>query len=414
MNRRMVRLAAACSIAFAASRAIADGPLVITHGGTYSGQWTSDDPSTPVIKIATKETVVIERSTLVGRGKLIDADAGGADVFVRDVHGVALNPNVADRAAGRFFTGDEVRRVVIEHCQLDGTSGIYVHRAAANDAEITISGNDARNIDGRRSDGRGGYRPFNSRYRADEHRNEDGFDVVQFVQLDGVVGLAYGRIAWNRVVNEPGRSRVEDNISLYESSGRPGSPIRVHDNCVVGGYTIDPSKSDATRDGWSEDWSYSGGGIMLGDGPGKTLATASGFIDAEDNLVLSTGNYGIAVAGGHDIRVNGNRVFASGTLADGRPVVTQNVGVYVWDIAKGKKQTPPTFYAVTGSKNLVGWMNAEKSARNDWWVPDATGWVDNVAMHGPVLAEREGQERVRWTQRAEAAGVVVGIRPTDR
>ena len=406
-----MRIGLACACLAAASPVFAGGPLVISHGGTYRGEWTSDDPNTPAIRIVTKEPVVIEGSTVRGRGKLIDADHGDADVIVRDVHGIGLNPNVPDRAAGRFFTGEEVARVVIEHCQLDGTAGIYIYRTspAVKDAEITVRCNAVRDIDGRFSDGHEGYRDFNIRKRLSDGRTEEGMDYVQFLQLNGVAGLARGEIAWNHVVNEPGVSRVEDNISLYETSGRPGAPLRVHDNCVVGAYTIDPSRRDVTAGGWQEDWAYSGGGIMLGDGPGKTLATASGFLACENNVVLSTGNYGIGVAGGHDIRVTGNRVLGSGRLTDGRTVLTQNVGIYVWDIAKGRLREPPTCFAVSGSGNTVGWWNAADAKRNDWWVPQATTWADNVRFAGPLMPDQETTEQAQWLLRAKAAGITVGL-----
>ena len=301
---------------------------------------------------------------------------------------------------------------MIEHCQLDGTAGIYVHLTSKSvkDPEITVRFNAVHDIDGRFSDGHGGCRPFNLRTRVNDGHTEQGCDLVQFVQLNGVHALGHGEIAWNQVVNEAGQSRVEDNISLYETSGRPGRPLRVHDNCIVGAYTIDPSRRDATHDGWREDWGYSGGGIMLGDGPGKSLDTASGYIDAVDNVVLSTGNYGIGVAGGHDIRVDGNRVLGCGRLADGRPVLTQNVGIYVWDIAKGKGRKPPTFFAVTGSHNVVGWINNGEAKRNDWWVPDVTSWTDNVRLSGPLTVERESRELTQWLSRVELAGFTVGVR----
>ncbi|MFC4456243.1 NPCBM/NEW2 domain-containing protein, partial [Deinococcus sonorensis] len=47
------------------------GPLVITKGGTYTGNWQSNDPSVPVITIKTSEPVIIENSTLRGRGNLV-------------------------------------------------------------------------------------------------------------------------------------------------------------------------------------------------------------------------------------------------------------------------------------------------------------------------------------------------------
>ena len=405
-------LVASCSFLQAADSA----PIVIDRGGTYIGNWASDDPAIPVIRITTREPVVIERSTLRGRGALIVADAGAVDLIVRDTHGVGQNPNIAGRAAGRFLQAQEIAHLTVERCELDSTAGIYVHgltKAPGVTPSLRIVSNLARNIDGRRSDGNGGYLPFNTRTPENGGKAEDGFDIVQFLQLDGVTGLSQGEIAWNHVTNEPYLSRVEDNISLYESSGTAEHPILIHDNCIVGAYTIDPTRTDGHRDGWNEDWSYSGGGIMLGDGAGKSLETASGYLRATHNVVVSTSNYGIAVASGHDTEVTDNQVIASGQLADGRGIAAQNVGIYVWDAAKGKRRTPRTFFAITVRGNEIGWAAKDKRSRNDWWLPDATAVDHNAHAPGPITPAIEMQAIAQWQSRAALAGQAPGIRPAE-
>lgn len=403
---------ASCSSAHAAE----SPPLVIDKGGTYTGNWASDDPAVPVIRITTREPVTIERSTLRGRGALIVANAGAVDLVIRDTRGIGQNPNIAGRAAGRFLEAEEIAHLTVEHCELENNAGIYVHRLAkalAVEPSLRIISNLARNIDGRRSDGNGGYLQFNTHMPEKGDKAEDGFEIVQFLQLDGVVGLEHGKIAWNHVTNEPGRSRVEDNISLYESSGTAEHPILIHDNCIVGAYTIDPTRTDDRRDGWIEDWSYSGGGIMLGDGPGKSIETASGYLRATRNVVVSTSNYGIAVASGHDTEVADNQVIASGLLPGGRFVSAQNVGIYVWDAARGKKRTPPTFFAITVRGNDVGWAAKDKRSRNDWWLPDATTVDHNAHAPGPITPATETQAIAQWQSRATLAGHAPGIRPTE-
>ena len=405
-------LLTSCSSAAHAAEA---PPLVIDKGGTYTGNWASDDPAIPVIRITTREPVIIEHSTLRGRGALIVADAGAVDLIVRDTRGVGQNPNVAGRAAGRFLQAQEIAHLTIEHCELEGTAGIYVHRlekTADTAPSLRIVSNLARNIDGRRSDGHDGYLQFNTRTPENGGKTENGFEIVQFLQLDGVVGLENGEIAWNHIINEPGRSRVEDNISLYESSGTAEHPILIHDNCIVGAYTIDPTRTDVRRDGWNEDWSYSGGGIMLGDGPGKLLETASGYLRATHNVVVSTSNYGIAVASGHDTEVSDNQVIASGLLPGGQLAAAQNVGIYVWDAAKGKKRTPPTFFAITVRGNEIGWAAKDKRSRNDWWLPDATISDRNAHTPGPITPATETQAIMQWQSRAVLAGHAPGIQPT--
>lgn len=121
------------------------------------------------------------------------------------------------------------------------------------------------------------------------------------------------------MINEPNNSFVEDNISTYRSSGTASTPVRIHNNFIMGGYPINPA-----TDG------YSGGGIMAGDGDhddGKVPPPA--YIYVYDNQVINTTNYGIAIAGGHNHKVLRNRVVNAGKLSDGTVVKASNVGVYV-------------------------------------------------------------------------------------
>ena len=67
--------------------------------------------------------------------------------------------------------------------------------------------------------------------------NDLDFGAI-IAQLDKVRHLAGVEIAWNEVINEPGNSAVEDNISIYLSSGTPQSPIRIHDNFIRGAFPI--------------------------------------------------------------------------------------------------------------------------------------------------------------------------------
>jgi hypothetical protein len=386
----------------------AAGPLVITRGGTYSGTWSSDDPETAAVTVRTAEPVVIDRSTLHGRGTLIAVVAEHADVTVRDTVGTGQNPGVAGRPPGRFLTAESFDRVVVEHCQLDHTAGIYLlTNAGRATGAVRVIANRATDIDGRLSDGRGGWLDFNDRKSNRDGHVEHGYAVVQFLQLDKVRAAGM-EVAWNEVVNEPGQSRVEDNVSVYDSGGTAVSPLLVHDNCVRGAYTVDPARRDARDADWSYDWSYSGGGLMLGDGPARTAGTAPAFVRATDNVVVATANYGIAISAGHDITFDHNLLVSAGVLPDGRPVAAQNVGAYVWDAGHGKGRG--TFFGDGGTDNVIGW--AKGAGRNDSWTPDATVWARNRPLRGPVTPADEAAAADGWRARAAAAGVTVG--PTRR
>ena len=377
------------------------GPIVITRGGTYTGNWESLDPAVPAVRIETAEPVIIQDAIVRGRGDLIVSLAEHARVTVKSTTGYGLNPDVYGLSPGRFFEAVNFDGVVLEDNYLEGTGGIKLLDYLGNHTpadSVRVVGNSALNIDGRRSDGAGGFLDFNERTRRGDGLEEEGYKIRQFLQLDKVQGVPGIEIAWNRVVNEPGRSRVEDNINVYKSSGAPGSPIRIHDNYIQGAYTVRPWQGGTTTDGtWDYDWGYAGGGILLGDG-----SSGVAYVEAFGNHVVSTSNYGIAIAAGHDVSFHHNRVVSSGRLPDGRWIAEQNVGVYIWDLYD---TGPGNFYNNTAYDNLIGWVNEPDGSRNDWWVPDATSF-DNAHWIGDVTPEVEAEEFARWDGKRAAATLV--------
>ena len=361
--------AAACVLLFATAMLRAREPAAryrITRGGTYSGEYVSDDPGLAIISIETSDPVIIENSTLRGRGNLIVSHYHHADLTIR---------NCVGSGAGRFAHIEGFNRLAIEHCRLDGTRGIYLLDYAGNrtpEQSIRIAWNQARNIDGRRPDGKQ--------------------DLVQFLQLDKVRHVAAVEIFFNEIINEPAKSCVEDNISIYLSSGTKESPIKIHDNFIRGAYPADPLAKG-----------YSGGGIMLGDGVGKTADDDSHFVEAFANQVIDTSNYGIAISAGHDCTMYYNRIVSAGVLPDGTKIPAQNVGAYVWDSYKAGKQH---FFNNRGHDNVIGWVN--KDGRNDWWRPGAAAWENNQNWPAPITRDVYDEERKRWQEKLSNAGITVG------
>src|SRR6185437_8922174 len=354
-------------------------PLVITRGGTYSGTWESKNARIPAVSIQTTEPVTIENATLRGRGNLIQAAVPHVQLVIRNTHGIGMNPNVRGLSPGRFLTAESFDSIDVENCQLDGTAGIYLLSYGGDFGSghtIRILRNIAHNIDGRKGDGSGSF----------THQTS----LVQFVQLDKVTHLAGIEIAWNQITNEPGHSGVEDVISVYKSSGTASSPIRIHDNFIDGAYPVNPHSK-----------SYSGGGIMLGDGSADTVDAACGYVEAYSNQVLNTTNYGIAISAGHDIVFHDNRILSTGRLPDGSPVPAQNVGAYIWDTHHDSRRTPPTFYNNSGHDNVIGWQKGR--GRNDWWTPDAAGWMNNTHWPGRLDTAAIAVEQRMWQQKLAVA-----------
>jgi Fibronectin type III domain len=352
------------------------GPITITAGGTYTGNWQSLDPDVPAVRIRTSQPVFIENSTIRSRGTLIDAYGFAADITIRNSRGFGMNPNARGEHAGRFLDVDGFANVDVENNYMEGTAGIYLYDYRgdhSNSQTVKVLRNQAKNIDGRTSDGAGGY------YFDPEE------EYVQFFQIDGVRGIRNAEVAWNQVINEPGKSLVEDNINIYKSSGTADDPFRIHDNYIDGGYPFDPVN----------DTDYSGGGILLSD-------QGSSFISAFRNQVLNTTNYGVAISSGHDNVFYDNRIFSTGILPNGRPIPTQNVGAYIWNINEES-----SFARNWGHDNLIGWVNND--GRNDWWVPDSSSWDNNTSLNGGVTSATIRGEWAIWQSKLANAGVVAGV-----
>ncbi len=198
------------------------------------------------------------------------------------------------------------RQVVVKGCRIENVvSGVY----AIDSQAIQVLGNFVRNVTG-------------------------PFPRGQAAQFDAVSG-ANNVIRDNYVINERGKSFPEDCINLFKSTGTAESPILVENNYLTG----DPVAG-------SQDKSANGSGIMLGDFGGAHIV-------CRQNTILSAGQMGIGVAGGHYIRVEDN--FVLGLKSN-----VTSVGLYVWNQSK-----QPSDH-VTVARNRVNWVNKE-GEENSWW-----------------------------------------------
>lgn len=377
-------------------------PIVIKRGGTYQGTWESLDPKVPAVTIATGEPVIIENSIIRGRGSLIRSVYMKAKVTVRNSRGIALSPDrpVDEyRYPGRFLELEEFRSANIYNNELIGTSGMYFRDFRGNAERgdtIKILRNKVRNIDGRYSTGKGTFSDKEGQYR-----------FVQFVQFNAVRNIPNVEIAWNEVINEPGKSRPEEVINMYMSSGTPSSPIKIHHNYIQGAYNVNPERTP-----------YNGAGMNLGDGSAKSVREAAAYIHAYYNQVIST-NSGIVIAAGHDIKAYDNRIISSGYLPNGKLIFGQNVGSYVWDAYGDIKRG--TFFNNSTYNNTIGWAQPKsgKNAQNNLWVPDCaknkTGkslCSGNVFIKGTVTQDMEKAEMTRWQTRLKKAKINIGVSGT--
>jgi hypothetical protein len=381
------------------TRRLFSGPIKITAGGTYTGTWISTDYRVPAVKIATTAPVTIINSVVKGPGVLIQPVIDHSHVTIKNTTGYGVNPNVYGRAKGWFLDDENFDNINLENNTLIGCGGgfyfLNYYGDKTTSERIRIVGNKARNIDGRKSDGAGAYLTFNERTSKADGHTDEGYERTSFVQFDKVRGVPNVEVAWNQVINDPGQSRVEDDISVYKSGGTYSSPFSIHDNYIQGGYTVKPWQKSYETDNWEYDWTYYGGAIMLGDG-GMWATTVPCYVRVFNNQIVSTTNYGLAISSGHDLLAYGNRVVSSGKLPDGRYIASQNTGAYVWNI---NGQDSSLFYNNHIKSNTIGWMRG--TSRNDWWLKNDPYSVNTHWSYNPTYSTEQA-EYTRWQNKLAA------------
>jgi hypothetical protein len=373
------------------------GPIVITEGGTYSGNWQSTDAKTPAVTVSTAAPVVIENSHIRSAGNLIATTVAGSNLTVRNSLGVAVNAAAKGQPNGTFLDVASPARLDVENNYIENAQGgVIVHGYAGNrDGEqtIVIRANRARNLNGLLSDGNGGYLPGEASNRTQ----------ARFIQFDSVQAVPGINVGWNEVINYPGHSLVEDNIDVYRSGGTPNQPLEIHDTYIQGAY---PYK--AAQD------AYSGGGIKTDAKAGDSAQDVPAFNSIHDNQVVGTVSYGIQFAAGHDNVAANNRVISSGLLANGTKIAAQQVGMANSD-ATGAAVANGSMYNNAMHDNLIGWTCwqsscAQQGYRKDQFFPAAPAdySTNSVMAAGQITLGMENNEYQVWVNKMVAAGIAVG------
>jgi Bacterial Ig-like domain (group 2) len=385
----------------AASSAIGEvvwsDPIVITEGGTYSGNWQSTDGKTAAVTVATTAPVIIENAHIRSVGDLIKATVAGSNLTVRNSLGVAVNAAVKGQPNGVFLEVASPTRLDVENNYIENAQGgVIVHGYAGNrdgQQAIVIRSNRARNMNGLLSDGNGGYLPGEGANRSQ----------ARFIQFDSVQAVPGIDVGWNEVINYPGQSLVDDNIDLYRSGGTPNQPLEIHDTYIQGAY---PYK--AAQD------AYTGGGIKTDAKAGDNAQEVPAFNSIHDNQVVGTVNYGIQFAAGHDNVAANNRVISSGLLADGTKIAAQQVGMANGD-ASGAGVANGSMYNNSMRANLIGWTCwqsscAQQGYRKDQFFPAAPAdySTNSVVAARQITLDMENNEYQVWLNKMASAGIGVG------
>jgi Ricin-type beta-trefoil lectin domain-like/Bacterial Ig-like domain (group 2) len=371
------------------------GPLTITQGGTYSGNWRSTDPQTPAVTIATTAPVVIQNSHVTGPNDLIDDPFHGNSLTVKNVIALGVNPNVKGQGNGVFVDAQNPVLLDVENCYFENVSfGVYVRGYAGNrngTETITILNNRGRNIIGLKSDGNNGYLA-----------GETNWQWAHAIQLSNVTSVPGIKIAWNEIVNYPYQSLVNENVSMFDAGGTSSSPAEFHDNYIQGAYPYNPVTDD-----------YNGGGFVTDGSSSDTAATASSFNSVYNNQVVGTVNMAIEFSTGHDNVAHDNTVISSGLLSNGARIPAQNVGLSIYDVY-GNIQNG-SMYNNNMYSNSVGWMCwaarcAWDGYRNDEYFPNNTGYyaTNQSITANPITQQAENNEYSTWLTKIDSNSMVVG------
>jgi hypothetical protein len=368
-------------------------PIVITRGGSYTGNWQSTVAGTPAVTIATQEPVVLENAHIRGPGNLIQATVQGLHLTIRNSLGLAIAPSSRGELNGVFLDAGVPAWLDVENNYLQNVrSGVLLRGYSGDRSEretIVIRGNRARNLNGFLSDGQGGSLPANASNRAHSR-------FVEMANVQSVPGIDIG---WNEVINYPTHSLVSDVIYLYRSSGTPNRPLDVHDTYIEGAYPLRPAQD-----------AYQGGGIMTDGAADDNALDASAFTYIHANQVIATVGYGIAFVAGHDNVAANNRVLASGLLADGTRIAAQQVG-----LVNASAHVSAATYNNSMHDNLVGWACwtsacGQQGFRHDQYFPAAPAdYASNsTAPAQPITSDMEESEYQLWLSKTASAGIKLG------
>lgn len=157
----------------------------------------------------------------------------------------------------------------------------------------------------------------------------------QYVQFNTITGPG------NEISNNKGESWLTESypadlINIFNSQGTAASPITVRNNILRGGGPM-----------------ASGGGIMAGDIGGR-------FTLVEGNKLVNPGQYGIGIAGGSDITIRNNQVYADYFSFN-------NIGFYAWAQAGVSCGGGIVF-----SGNRSHYVNAARILNNFWAAPNCS------------------------------------------
>ncbi|WFO15287.1 right-handed parallel beta-helix repeat-containing protein [Cellulophaga baltica 4] len=256
------------------------------------------------------------------------SNPSGHAITLTDCSNVVIKESYLHHSSGNGVLIVSSNNITIENNTLEAVStGVYAQYSQG----VKVLNNDVKNVVG----------PF--------PRGQ----MAQFANCTG----AGNKINYNVLENFIGESYAEDAINLFNSTGTSSSPIEIYGNWIRGG---GPSGT--------------GGGIMTGDNGGA-------YVIVKNNILVNPGQYGIAIAGGTNIKIHDNVVYA-------KEQTFTNVGVYIWNQSPTSSCQSNQIY-----NNKVCWTNKKgyfNAAWNSGNCGTVIGWDENTwdtEFNGSVLPE---------------------------
>lgn len=242
------------------------------------------------------------RSNLIIEGMSFKNITGVAIKLYGGANNITIRNCLFDGATGVIIELENATNITVENCILaNGWSGVY----ALGSTGIKVINNQFVNMRIRRkSDG-----SFNG--------------LGNFMQFNSCSDI---QVLNNKGENFP-EADPEDMISFFQSS-----------NGLV--------KGNIFRGNPTSTWSTSGGGIIAGDYGGRNVTL-------EDNTLMTPGNYGMAIAGGDNMKVLNNKIFSARNAISNNPL-------YVW------AQQGAACSNITVTGNRVSWIDKNGSVNNGW------------------------------------------------
>lgn len=287
------------------------------QGARYTGSYTQS----PTIKYIGKKDIVID-------GLEISSSGNEICIALYNCENVVIkNSKFGPSPRARAIHLEKCKNVTITDCTFEN---VQTGLRAASSQGIKFEYNDVTNLIGTM-----------------KGSSELGI-MAQFIEVSGTGNS----ISYNVCENLPGESSTEDIISVWMSNGTSGSPIWVRGNWIRGGGTSD-----------------SGGGILIGDGGGS-------YQIAEDNILVDPGQYGIGIAGGNNMILRNNKVFA-------KKQYFTNVGMSICNWYEN--ETGPS-HTITVENNIFNYTNKGGFVHNWWYASNmATIKGKDTNKHDPNM-----------------------------